>query len=117
VIGFLEHLRSDGRFHPSYFLYVGDRHDKDEGGAKTGRLSCKAPAFQTIPKHTKWAKRIRRCFPAPPGYVVVERDYSQGELRVIACIADETNMIAAYRQGKDLHAKTAGPFRGYDYDA
>jgi DNA polymerase I-like protein with 3'-5' exonuclease and polymerase domains len=116
VVGFLEHLRSDGRFHPTYFLFVGDKM-LNQGGAKTGRLSAKGPAWQTIPKHTKWAKRIRRCFPAPPGYVVVERDYSQGELRVAACIAHEANMIAAYKAGRDLHAETAGPFRGYDYAA
>jgi len=116
VVGFLEHLRSDGRFHPTYFLFVGNQAHGD-GGARTGRLSCKAPAFQTIPKHTKWAKRIRRCFPAPPGYVLVERDYSQGELRVIACIANETNMIAAYKAGLDLHIKTAARFSGHTYES
>jgi len=116
VKGFLSHLRSDGRFHPTYYLFVGNR-DEDEGGAKTGRLSCKDPAFQTVPKHTKWAKRIRRCFPAPPGYVVVERDYGQGELRVIACIAHEDNMIAVFKSGKDIHADTAAPFAGFTYEA
>jgi DNA polymerase I-like protein with 3'-5' exonuclease and polymerase domains len=116
VVGFLSHLRSDGRYHPNYYLYVGNQ-EEGEGGAKTGRLSCKAPAFQTVPKHTFWAQRIRRCFPAPPGYVVVERDYSQGELRVIACIADETNMIAAYKAGRDLHIETAAPFAGFTYES
>jgi DNA polymerase I-like protein with 3'-5' exonuclease and polymerase domains len=116
VKGFLSHLRSDGRFHPTYYLFVGNR-DEDEGGAKTGRLSCKDPAFQTVPKHTKWAQRIRRCFPAPPGYVVVERDYGQGELRVIACIAHEDNMIAVFKSGKDIHADTAAPFAGFTYEA
>ena len=116
VVGFLEHLRSDGRFHPTYFLYVGNQ-DEGEGGARTGRLSCKAPAFQTVPKHTLWASRIRRCFPAPPGYVVVERDYSQGELRVAACIAHEENMIAAYKAGRDLHIETSAPFAGFTYEA
>lgn len=115
VVGFLEHLRSDGRLHPTYYLFVGNQEEGD-GGARTGRLSCKAPAFQTVPKHTTWAQRIRRCYPAPPGYVVVERDYSQGELRVIACIADETNMIAAYKAGRDLHIETAAPFAGYTYE-
>ena len=115
VVGFMEHIRSDGRFHPTYFLFVGNKED-DEGGARTGRLSAKAPAWQTVPKHTKYAKRIRKCFPAPPGYVIIERDYSQGELRVAACVANETNMIDAYRKGIDMHAKTAGPFRGYSYE-
>jgi len=70
----------------------------------------------TIPKHTKWAKLIRACYVAPPGYVVMERDYSQGELRVVACVANEPTMIAAYRAGRDMHVETAGPFRGYTYD-
>jgi hypothetical protein len=47
VVGFLEHLRSDGRMHPTYWLFVGNK-EEGEGGAITGRLSCKAPAFQTI---------------------------------------------------------------------
>lgn len=116
VIGFLEHLRSDGRFHPTYWLFVGNK-EEHEGGARTGRLSAVDPAVQTIPKRTKWAKRIRRCFPAPPGYVVVERDYSQGELRVIACIANEDNMLATYASGRDLHIETAAPFAGYTYES
>jgi DNA polymerase I-like protein with 3'-5' exonuclease and polymerase domains len=116
VVGFLEHLRSDGRYHPTYFLFVGDQED-DEGGARTGRLSCKRPAFQTVPKHTFWAPRIRRCFPAPPGFVVVERDYSQGELRVIACIAHEDNMIVVFKSGRDIHADTAAPFAGFTYES
>jgi DNA polymerase I-like protein with 3'-5' exonuclease and polymerase domains len=116
VEGFLEHLRSDGRYHPTFFLFVGNRQ-LDEGGAKTGRLSAKGPAFQVLPKHTAWAKPVRRCFIAPPGYVVVERDYNQGELRVVACIANETNMIAAYKAGRDLHIETAAPFAGYTYES
>jgi DNA polymerase I-like protein with 3'-5' exonuclease and polymerase domains len=116
VIGFLEHLRSDGRLHPTYYLFVGNQ-EEGEGGARTGRLSCKAPAFQTVPKHTTWAQRIRRCFPAPPGYVVVERDYGQGELRVIACIANETGMLAVFKSGRDIHADTAAPFAGYTYES
>jgi DNA polymerase I-like protein with 3'-5' exonuclease and polymerase domains len=116
VVGFMEYIRSDGRFHPTYYLFVGNR-DEGEGGAATGRLSCHDPAFQTIPKHTKWAKRIRRCFPAPPGYVVVERDYSQGELRVIACIAACEAMLDVYRQGKDLHTKTAASASKMSYEA
>lgn len=115
VHGFLKHLRSDNRFHASYFLFVGNR-DEGEGGANTGRLSAKAPAVQTLPKHTKWGKRIRGCFTAPPGYLVLERDYSQGELRVIACIANETNMLAAYMKGMDLHALTGSGLAGMSYD-
>lgn len=115
VHGFLKHLRSDGRYHPSYFFFAGNK-DEGEGGTNTGRLSCKDPAFQTLSKHTKWAKRLRKCYIAPPGYLVAERDYSQGELRVVACIANERNMIKAYQSGMDLHAVTSGRFAGYSYE-
>jgi len=70
----------------------------------------------TVPKHTKYAQRIRRCYPAPPGYVVVERDYGQGELRVIACVAHETGMLAVFKAGRDIHADTAAPFSGFTYE-
>lgn len=115
VTGFLSHLREDGRLHPNYFLHRGNK-DEGEGGTNTGRLSARDPAWQVLPKHTAWAKRIRACYPAPPGYVILALDYSQGELKIIACIANETNMIAAYASGMDLHAYTAGSFKGYTYD-
>lgn len=115
VYGFQKHIRSDGNFHPSYYFFAGNK-DEGEGGTNTGRLSCKDPAFQTIPKHTKWAKKLRRCFPAPPGMLVLENDYSQGELRVIACLANEETMIEAYRQNMDLHVITSGRFAGYSYE-
>lgn len=115
AIGFMEHLRSDGRFHPTYFLFVGNK-DEGEGGTNTGRLSATDPAFQVVPKHTKWAARIRRCFPAPPGYLISERDFSQGELRVVACVANETSMIEAYRAGRDLHALTGSDYLNLTYE-
>lgn len=115
VTGFKQHLRSDGRFHPTYFLFVGNRDD-GEGGTNTGRLSAKDPAFQTIPKHTIWGKRIRRVFKAPDGMLVLENDYSQGELKVIACIAHEEVMIHAYQNNMDLHVATSGFVAGLTYE-
>lgn len=82
----------------------------------TGRLSCRNPAFQTIPKHTIWGKRIRSCMTAPEGFLVTEKDYSQGELKVVACMANELNMIKAYREGKDLHVLTAALVNDMSYD-
>lgn len=117
ITGFKEHIRSDGRFHPSYFLFKGREFaDDDEHGTVTGRLSAVDPAFQTVPKHTFWGKLLRRVFAAPPGYLVLERDYSQGELRVVACIANEYVMIEAYRQGKDLHVVTGASIVGMTYE-
>ena len=74
VYGFQKHIRSDGNFHPTFFLMSNARDDDGGGsGTVTGRLSARDPAFQTIPKHTKWAKKLRRCVPAPP------RDARAGE--------------------------------------
>lgn len=115
VTGFQKHLRSDGRFHPSYFLFKGNKED-DDGGTVTGRLSARDPAFQTIPAHTDWGHLIRRCFIAPPGHLICEKDYSQGELRIIACVSGDANMIQVYRENKDLHAKTGGKTNGLTYD-
>jgi DNA polymerase I-like protein with 3'-5' exonuclease and polymerase domains len=114
--GFLAHLRSDGRFHPHFFLYSGyDHWTDDEGGAVSGRLSVKDPPIQTIPAHTSWAERIRRAFIAPSGYLIYGPDFSQGELRIAACRADETTMIEAYRRGIDLHALTGSTISGYTW--
>ena len=106
IIGFRKHLRVDGKFHPSYNMYKGDFGGDDDSGTVTGRLSARDPAYQTIPKHTKWAKPLRTVYVAPPGMAILKLDYSQGELRVAACVADEPNMIAAYKKGIDMHLKT-----------
>ena len=114
VVGFRKHLREDGRFHPNYFLFQGsDEWAEDEGGTVTGRLSVKDPAVQTIPKHTKWTKKLRRVFVPPPGFLILSNDYVQGELKIAACLSNEENMIRAYRGGIDLHAVTAAELSGY----
>jgi len=110
IIGFQKHIRSDGKFHPSYMMYKGDYGGNDEGdesGANTGRTSAKDPAYQTIPKHTKWAKPLRTVYIPPPGYAILKLDSSQGEVRVTACVANEKTMLNAYKSGMDLHAITA----------
>ncbi len=109
LIGFKSHLRPDGRFHPTYVLHAGALYDDSDetAGTNTGRLSARDPAIQTLPKHGVWAKKLRRAFVSPPGMLVWRLDFSQGELRVAACIAREERMLSAYREGKDLHAMTA----------
>jgi DNA polymerase I-like protein with 3'-5' exonuclease and polymerase domains len=118
VHGFLNHLRPDGRFHPTYMLFNGSAFEgsDDDGGTDTGRSSAVDPAVQTIPKHNKWAKKIRKCYPAPPGYRFFQADFSQGELRITACVAEEQNMIEAYRAGKDLHCVTGAQLAGYEFE-
>lgn len=70
----------------------------------------------TIPKHTHWGKRIRRCYNAPPGMLVAEEDYSQGELKVMACLANEQVMIEAYLKNLDLHVVTSSFVAGLTYE-
>jgi len=70
----------------------------------------------TIPKHTTWGKRIRKCYTAPPGFVVLESDYSAGEVRVAACMANEQAMLTAFSKGMDLHAYTGATAAGLTYE-
>lgn len=114
ITGFLKHLRPDGRFHGTYMLHRGEYGGDDEdSGAVTGRTSCKDPALQTLPKRTIWSKRLRKAFIAPEGYSILQLDFSQGELRITAVVANEPTMIKAYGSGADLHAITAAQLNGY----
>jgi DNA polymerase I-like protein with 3'-5' exonuclease and polymerase domains len=125
VKGFLKHLRPDDRFHASYMLFVGTLFDDDDevSGARTNRTSAKDPPIQTVPKHWKdksgpnWPKKLRQCFPAPPGHVMWSTDAAQGELKIAACLAGEQTMIRAYRAGMDLHALTGSAMLDMTYDA
>jgi DNA polymerase I-like protein with 3'-5' exonuclease and polymerase domains len=118
VEGFMKHIRSDGKLHPSYFLFHGSQAfgETHEGGTVTGRLSAIDPAFQTLPKHSFWAKRIRECYDAAEGWMTFEVDFSQGELRVAACVAPDRKMIEAYKNGMDLHSVTGALAAQVEYD-
>lgn len=115
VDGFLNHLRPDGLFHPTYFLFAGAEGAMD-GGTNTGRLTAKDPPMQVLPKHTIFAPRIRACFEAPPGYDMWEVDVDQGELKIMADVSNEATMLEAYLDGQDLHAATGGLLGGYEYE-
>jgi DNA polymerase I-like protein with 3'-5' exonuclease and polymerase domains len=114
VDGFMKHIRTDGKFHPVFMLHAGEFKGLDSGSV-SGRLGNKEPAFNTTPKHTPNAKRLRRAFVAPEGYVILEADYGQIELRICACVAHESNMIDAYKSGMDIHSLTASRLVGLSY--
>ncbi|MCZ2140851.1 MAG: DNA polymerase I [Bacteroidia bacterium] len=94
-----------GRVHTSF----------NQAVAATGRLSSNNPNIQNIPIRTDKGKEVRKAFvPRNEDYVLLSADYSQIELRIIASMAEEHNMIDAFKQGLDIHAATAA--RVYNVD-
>jgi len=86
-----------GRVHTSFNQTV----------AATGRLSSSDPNLQNIPIRTEKGREIRKAFVPERGFRILAADYSQVELRVIASVSDDENMIKAFREGEDIHARTA----------
>jgi DNA polymerase-1 len=91
-----------GRVHTSF----------NQTGAVTGRLSSSNPNLQNIPIRTDLGRRIRKAFIAPPGWSLIAADYSQVELRVLAHVAEEPSLIAAFQADQDIHAATASRLFG-----
>jgi len=81
--------------------------DFNQTVAATGRLSSSNPNLQNIPIRTKRGREIRKAFVPEDGYQILAADYSQVELRVIASISEDENMIRAFKNGEDIHARTA----------
>ncbi len=81
--------------------------DFNQSVAATGRLASSNPNLQNIPIRTRRGREIRKAFIAEDGYKIMSADYSQVELRVIAHIAQDEAMIEAFRNGEDIHARTA----------
>ena len=86
-------LKADGKVHPSFGLTT----------TRTGRLSCSRPNLQNIPRD----KTIKQIFIPNPGQLMVNFDYSQAELRVLAMLSKDPTLIKAYKEGQDIHRITA----------
>ena len=82
----------------------------------TGRLSSLNPNLQNIPVRTPVGRELRKCFIAKPGYKLIAADYSQVELRLLATIADVKFLQEAFREGVDIHRKTAAQVFNIPYD-
>ena len=95
-----------GRIHTSYNQMV----------AATGRLSSSNPNLQNIPIKTDLGREIRRAFVAEEGYRLLAADYSQIELRVMAHLSEDPVLVDAFRQGEDIHERTAAEVLGESTD-
>ena len=104
--GLLKEISADGRIHTNFQMTV----------TATGRLSSTEPNLQNIPVRRELGAQIRKMFVASPGRVLVDADYSQIELRLLAHIANDETMIAAFRSGEDIHAVTASQVFGVPLD-
>ena len=103
----LRKLGPDGRIHTFF----------DQTGTATGRISSAEPNLQNIPVRTELGREIRRAFVASPGCVLVDADYSQIELRILAHFSGDAAMIDAFRRGQDIHARTAAEVAGVPLEA
>ena len=83
----------------------------------TGRLSSADPNLQNIPIRTKMGREMRRYFIAKEGYTLLDADYSQIELRLLAHISEDYNMCESFREGADIHRKTAAAVFGIPEEA
>lgn len=95
--GLLKVIGDDGRIHSSF----------NQTETRTGRISSTEPNLQNIPVRTKLGREMRKFFTAREGWVLVDADYSQIELRVLADISGDKNMIDAFKNNQDIHAITA----------
>ncbi len=97
VDGLRPHIGSDGRIHSTFRQNV----------AATGRISSTEPNLQNIPVRTEEGRKLRGVIVAGSGAQLVDADYSQIELRILASLSGDQAMIQAFRDGEDIHRKTA----------
>ena len=95
-----------GRVHTNYAQAV----------AATGRLASNEPNLQNIPVRTQEGRKIREAFIARPGWQLISADYSQIELRIMAHIAQDANLLDAFANGRDIHQATAAEIFGIELE-
>ncbi|MBI4351662.1 MAG: DNA polymerase I [Elusimicrobia bacterium] len=87
----------DGRLHTTF----------DQLGAATGRFSSSRPNLQNIPVRSEAGLLVRKCFVARKGFTLLSADYSQIDLRVLAHLSGDRNLVEAFKHGEDIHLRTA----------
>lgn len=106
IEGLLKVVESDGRIRTSF----------NQKQTLTGRLSSSEPNLQNIPIRTAEGSELRRFFVAKKGYTLIDADYSQIELRVLAHMSGDENLISAFNSGADIHSATASQVFGVPLD-
>lgn len=106
VVGLLKVIAPDGRVRSTF----------NQTETRTGRISSTEPNMQNIPIRTELGSQMRRFFVAEEGYTLLDADYSQIELRILAHISQDENMIKAFREGADIHTITASQVFGIPQD-
>jgi DNA polymerase I len=96
-----------GRVHTSFNQFV----------TATGRLSSSDPNLQNIPVRSEWGARIREAFVPRTGWKLISADYSQIELRMVAHLSQDANLLKAFQEGRDIHTATAALVMGIPEDA
>ncbi|WP_395373956.1 DNA polymerase I [Marinicella sp. W31] len=102
----LEIHADTSRVHTSYHQAV----------ASTGRLSSNNPNLQNIPIRTAEGRKVRKAFVAPPGWKIMAADYSQIELRIMAHLSQDDNLLKAFKHDLDVHSQTASQVFGEDLE-
>ncbi|GHU74964.1 DNA polymerase [Clostridia bacterium] len=106
IDGLLGKLDPQGRVHSTFF----------QTAAVTGRISSSEPNLQNIPTRTAQGREIRRAFTAPEGWLLVDADYSQIELRILAHLAGDPRMTDAFARAEDIHKAMAAEVNGVAID-
>lgn len=97
VEGLIPYIDETGRIHSKFHQTV----------TTTGRISSTDPNLQNIPTRMELGRKLRKVFKPEQGYIFVDADYSQIELRVLAHISEDKNMIEAFCNNEDIHAQAA----------
>lgn len=106
VAGFVDQIDATGRIHSIFHQTI----------TQTGRISSSEPNLQNIPVRQPLGRQLRKLFTAAPGCVLIDADYSQIELRVLAFLSQDEKMLSGFLSGVDVHTKTASEVFGVPID-